>query len=141
TAVLLDSVDEAPVRLWPPRSPTYATREWLAASRWPGDGLRYLTTGDLLVPIRTVSQPHTWARMNLVDICAGAAFAVPADPALVSSARASTVPHLLVAAPGYYTVPLGAPDGDRAALAAAVDARAADRGLPVGFAYLPPAAA
>jgi hypothetical protein len=89
-----------------------------------------------VVPVRTVADPAAWPRMNLVDICAGAAFGSWADPRAVADARADAVPHLLVAAPGYFTVPIGPPGGDLTAL---VDA-AEDPGLPVGFAYLPPSA-
>jgi hypothetical protein len=138
TGALLANIDEVPPGVWAAAcpAPAYTTREWLAASRWPGDGSRYLLADDLVMPARTVHDPVAWSRMNLVDICAGTAFGAWADARAVADARAEAVPHLLVAAPGYFTVPIGPPDGDLVAL---VDA-AEDQGLPVGFAYLPPQA-
>lgn len=138
SGAVLANIDDVPAGVWASAcsAPAYTTREWLVASRWPGDGSRYLLAGDLVAPVRTVSDPAAWSRMNLVDICAGAAFGTWADPRAVADARADAVPHLLVAAPGYFTVPIGPPDGD---LTAFVDA-AEDQGLPVGFAYLPPQA-
>ncbi len=74
--------------------------------------------------------------MNLVDICAGTAFGDWADPGLVALARSAAIPHLLAAAPGYFTVPIGPADGDVSALVDAVEAQ----GPAAGFAYLPPEA-
>jgi hypothetical protein len=129
---------QVPGSVWaaPSPAPVYTARAWLAASRWPGDGMRYLLAGGLLLPVRAVTDPAAWARMNLVDICAGAAFGDWADPAQVARARAAAVPHLLVAAPGYFTVPIGPADGDVSALVDAVEAQ----GQLAGFAYLPPEA-
>jgi hypothetical protein len=136
--VLTADLDEVPESVWAAASPApvYTAREWLAASRWPGDGLRYLLGGGLMVPARTVTDPAAWSRMNLVDICAGTAFGDWADARAVARARSQAVPHLLVAAPGYFTVPIGPADGDVSALVDAVEGQ----GLVVGFGYLPPEA-
>jgi uncharacterized protein len=129
---------DVPGSIWAAASPApvYTAREWLAASRWPGDGMRYLLAGGLMVPVRVVTEPTAWSRMNLVDICAGTAFGDWADAGAVASARVDAVPHLLVAAPGYFTVPIGPADGDVRALVGAVEGQ----GQPAGFAYLPPEA-
>ena len=109
---------DVPGSIWaaPSPAPVYTARQWLAASRWPGDGMRYLLAGGLMLPVRSVTDPAAWSRMNLVDICAGTAFGDWADPGLVARARSDAVPHLLVAAPGYFTVPIGPADGDVSAL-------------------------
>jgi hypothetical protein len=129
---------DVPGSVWAAASPApvYTAREWLTASRWPGDGMRYLLAGGLLLPVRSVTDPAAWSRMNLVDICAGTAFGDWADPGLVERARSAAVPHVLVAAPGYFTVPIGPADGDVSALVDAVEAQ----GRIAGFAYLPPEA-
>jgi hypothetical protein len=129
---------DVPGSIWAAASPApvYTAREWLAASRWPGDGMRYLLAGGLMVPVRVVTEPTAWSRMNLVDICAGTAFGDWADAGAVASARSHAVPHLLVAAPGYFTVPIGPADGDVSALVDAVEGQ----GQPAGYAYLPPEA-
>src|SRR5439155_16296290 len=116
----------------------YAGRDWLAASRWPDDqGQRYLLCGSGLLPIRTVDDPRAWSRMNLVDICVGTPFDLPRDSGTEAAARAASVPHLLVAAPGYFTVPVGVGADPGALVEAAVElARVSE--LPLGFAYLPP---
>lgn len=88
--VLIDDIAEVPAELWAAeQASVYASPEWLAAARWPGDGVRYLVAGNALVPVRTTSRPDAWPRMNLVDICAGAPFGVPVDPALVQAARSA----------------------------------------------------
>jgi hypothetical protein len=129
---------DVPGSIWAAASPApvYTAREWLAASRWPGDGMRYLLAGGLMVPVRVVTDPTAWSRMNLVDICAGTAFGDWADAGAVASARSRAIPHLLVAAPGYFTVPIGPADGDVGALVDAVE----EQGQPAGYAYLPPEA-
>jgi hypothetical protein len=131
-------LDDVPESVWaaPSPAPVYTAREWLAASRWPGDGLRYLLAGGLMMPVRVVTDPAAWSRMNLVDICAGTAFGDWADPGAVARARSGAVPHLLAAAPGYFTVPVGPADGDVSALVDAIEAR----DQVAGFAYLPPEA-
>jgi peptidoglycan biosynthesis/recognition FemAB-like protein len=135
---LIADLADVPGSVWaaPSPAPVYTAREWLAASRWPGDGMRYLTAGGLMVPVRSVTDPAAWARMNLVDICAGTAFGDWADPDVVARARARAVPHLLVAAPGYFTLPIGPADGDVSAIVDAVEGQ----GQAAGFAYLPPEA-
>jgi predicted N-acyltransferase len=68
-------------------------------------------------------------------------FDVPQDPSAVAAARASVVPHVLVAAAGYFTVPAGADDST--SVDAVVDAawdHARKHGQPIGFSYLPPEA-
>ena len=129
---------DVPGAIWAAASPApvYTARAWLAASRWPGDGMRYLLAGGLMVPVRSVTDPAAWSRMNLVDICAGTAFGDWADPGAVASARSQAVPHLLAAAPGYFTVPIGPADGDVSALVDAIEGQ----GQVAGFAYLPPEA-
>ena len=136
---LIADLDDVPGAVWSAASPApvYTARAWLAASRWPGDGMRYLLAGGLMVPVRSVTDPAAWSRMNLVDICAGTAFGDWADPCVAARARSQAVPHLLVAAPGYFTVPIGPADGDLSAL---VDAVEGQRQV-AGFAYLPPEAA
>ncbi len=138
SGALTADLADVPGAIWaaPSPAPVYTAREWLAASRWPGDGMRYLLAGGLLLPVRAVTDPAAWSRMNLVDICAGTAFGDWADPGLVARARSAAVPHLLVAAPGYFTVPIGPADGDVSALVDAVEAQ----GQVAGFAYLPPEA-
>jgi predicted N-acyltransferase len=134
---------DVPGSVWaaPSPAPVYTAREWLAASRWPGDGMRYLLAGGLMVPVRLVTDPAAWSRMNLVDICAGTAFGDWADPGVVARARSEAVPHLLVAAPGYFTVPIGPADGDVSALVSAVEEHAVEeQGQVAGFGYLPPEA-
>ena len=136
--VLTADLADVPGSVWAAASPApvYTARAWLAASRWPGDGLRYLLGGGLMMPARTVTDPAAWSRMNLVDVCAGTAFGDWADAGAVARARSEAVPHLLVAAPGYFTVPIGPPDGDVSALVDAVEGQ----GLVAGFGYLPPEA-
>lgn len=138
SGALTADLADVPEAIWaaPSPAPVYTARQWLAASRWPGDGMRYLLAGGLLLPVRTVTDPAGWSRMNLVDICAGTAFGDWADPGLVARARSAAVPHLLAAAPGYFTVPIGPAGGDVSALVDAVEAQ----GQPAGFAYLPPEA-
>ena len=94
-----------------------------------------------MVPARTVTDPAAWSRMNLVDVCAGTAFGDWADAGAVARARSEAVPHLLVAAPGYFTVPIGPADGDVSALWMPSKACLEGQGLVTGFAYLPPEAA
>lgn len=138
SGALTADLADVPGAIWaaPSPAPVYTARQWLAASRWPGDGMRYLLAGGLLLPVRAVTDPAAWSRMNLVDICAGTAFGDWADPGLVALARSAAVPHLLAAAPGYFTVPIGPADGDVSALVDAVEAQ----GQAAGFAYLPPEA-
>jgi hypothetical protein len=138
SGALTANLDDVPGPIWAAASPApvYTAREWLAASRWPGDGMRYLLAGGLMVPVRSVTDPAAWSRMNLVDICAGTAFGDWADPGVVARARSHAVPHLLVAAPGYFTVPIGPADGDVSALVDAVEGQ----GQVTGFAYLTPEA-
>ncbi len=157
--MLTADLDDVPGSVWaaPSPAPVYTAREWLAASRWPGDGMRYLLAGGLMVPVRLVTDPAAWSRMNLVDICAGTAFGDWADPGVVARARSEAVPHLLVAAPGYFTVPIGPADGDVSALVDAVEGQGLEghgleghgleghgleeQRLVTGFGYLPPEAA
>jgi hypothetical protein len=124
--VFTADLGDVPGSVWAAASPApvYTAREWLAASRWPGDGMRYLLAGGLMVPVRLVTEPAAWSRMNLVDICAGTAFGDWADAGAVASARVHAVPHLLVAAPGYFTVPIGPADGDVRALVDALRGKA-----------------
>lgn len=136
--VFTADLGDVPGSVWAAASPApvYTARAWLAASRWPGDGMRYLLAGGLMVPVRLVTEPAAWSRMNLVDICAGTAFGDWADAGAVASARVHAVPHLLVAAPGYFTVPIGPAGGDVRALVDALEGQ----GQPGGYAYLPPEA-
>ena len=141
--MLTADLDDVPGSVWAAASPApvYTARAWLAASRWPGDGMRYLLGGGLMMPARTVTDPAAWSRMNLVDVCAGTAFGDWADAGAVARARAEAVPHLLVAAPGYFTVPIGPADGDVSALVDAVEGLCLEgQRLVAGFAYLPPEA-
>jgi Peptidogalycan biosysnthesis/recognition len=140
-ADLYQSLDHAPAALWDQSATTTVLQspQWLALPRWPGDGVGYLVNDRTLLPLRTMTDPHGWPSMNLVDICAGESLDLPADPALVAAARTAAVPHLLVAAPGYYTLPVGDRGGE--ALAGVVDAVRAGakaRGVPYGFGHLPP---
>lgn len=141
--MLTADLDDVPGSVWAAASPApvYTARAWLAASRWPGDGMRYLLGGGLMMPARTVTDPAAWSRMNLVDVCAGTAFGDWADAGAVARARAEAVPHLLVAAPGYFTVPIGPADGDVSALVDAGEGLCLEgQRLVAGFAYLPPEA-
>lgn len=140
---LHDDIDSVPDAVWrrTVAGSVYETKEWLSLPRWPGDGAGYLQAADTMVPARIVTDPGAWPSMNLVNICAGVGFDLPVGDGELARARRSLVPHLIVAAPGFHTVPIGA--RDRAALVGLVDAVAAEsaaRALPAGFAHLPPEA-
>ncbi|WP_422772379.1 GNAT family N-acetyltransferase [Plantactinospora sp. WMMC1484] len=140
-AAIYPEIDEAPEALWPHghSASVLEERDWLALPRWPGDGAGYLATERALLPFRMVTQPYGWRNMNLVDVCAGVSLALQADPALVAAARQAAVPHLIVAAPGYHTVPIG----ERAPaalhqLVSELEREAARREAHLGFAHVPP---
>ncbi len=138
-----DDIDGTPDRIWdrPGQVPVLESREWLGLPRWPRDGAGYLVAGRSLLPMRLVSDPHGWPAMNLVDACAGEALGLGSDDATVAAARATVVPHLMVAAPGYHTVPVGGRDPRALGrLVDAVEREAADRKVTWGFAHLPPEA-
>jgi hypothetical protein len=67
SGALTADLADVPGAIWaaPSPAPVYTARQWLAASRWPGDGMRYLLAGGLLLPVRTVTDPAAWSRMNL----------------------------------------------------------------------------
>ena len=67
----LEDVPETPWQF--PAESIFQTRQWLSASRWPGESDRYLLApdGSALLPARPVTEPFTWANMNLVDIASG----------------------------------------------------------------------
>lgn len=136
-----DHIDDVPDEVW---SAAHAAsvleeRDWLALPRWAGDGAGYLVAGATMMPFRVVSSPSGWRSMHLVDVCAGASFGMDADAELVANARRAAVPHLLVATPGYHTVPIG--ERTPEALHRLIDeaeSAAADRGCLLGFAHVPP---
>src|SRR5437588_9150507 len=135
----LEDVPETPWQF--PAESIFQTRQWLSASRWPGESDRYLLApdGSALLPARLVTEPFTWANMNLVDIASGRRHGVPADERLIAQARQEAVPHLLVATAGYETRVVGR--ADERALYGLIDAAEEAAGVlggPAAFAYLPP---
>lgn len=140
-AFVYDNIDAAPEQIWN-RLDTISvleTRAWLGLPRWPDDGVGYLVSGDTMLPFRMMTDPHGWTAMNLVDICAGEALELGMDETAVAAVRAVAVPHLVVAAPGYHTVPIGRRDsGALCRIVDAVEEEATARKVPWGFAHLPP---
>jgi hypothetical protein len=143
---LHEVIETTPAAVWAagtaaPAASVFTSREWLGLPRWPGDGAGYLVHDRTLLPFRVMADAHGWSSMNLVDICAGEAFEVDTDRLAVDAVREILFPHLVVAAPGYHTVPIG--DRRAGALEALVDAFVAEariRGTTLGFAHLPPEA-
>jgi hypothetical protein len=98
---VFNHVSEIPIERWPKHHRTlFDTREWFAASRWPGESTQYVLSGEALLPFRVV-RPGEWVNADANVLCGG--FKYLPHGTLKDGDR--IYPHGIVMGPGYHTDP------------------------------------
>ncbi|MFF2011805.1 peptidogalycan biosysnthesis protein [Streptomyces sp. NPDC058195] len=117
-----------------------ATRAWLTANRWPGDGVRFLEVPEAgaVCAVRVQDDHAGFARLNSTLVAAGAGRDVEQPDRDLAAARAEGTAQLNVCALGYGPSVFALRDGeiDAPALVDALEEYAAGQGRLLAFLHL-----